>query len=99
MLNLLKYLQLSDHWVIFGFFAQFLFFLRFLVQWLHSEKAKKITVPLGFWYLSITGGLLIFIYAAHRQDPVFMLGQGLAVLIYSRNLVLAIRERKNKFKT
>ncbi len=89
---------LNDWWLLFGFFAQFLFFLRFVTQWLCSEKAKKVTVPLVFWYFSIAGGVMLFIYATHRQDPVFMAGQGLAVLIYSRNLFLSHKERKNKFK-
>lgn len=89
---------LDDWWLIFGFFAQFLFFLRFFVQWFYSEKAKKIVIPLGFWYLSIVGGLMLFVYATHRQDPVFMLGQCLAILIYLRNLILFYKERgKNKY--
>lgn len=90
---------LNDWWLMFGFFAQFLFFLRFIIQWLCSEKAKKVVIPLAFWYLGIIGGILLFIYATHRQDPVFMVGLFLLVLIYSRNLVIAHRERKNKNKT
>ena len=85
----------NDWWLVFGFLAQFLFFLRFFVQWLNSEKAKKVVIPLSFWYLSIIGGFMLFIYATHRQDPVFMFGQGLAVIIYIRNLILFYRE-KNK---
>ncbi len=85
---------LNDWWLIFGFFAQFLFFLRFAVQWFHSEKAKKVVVPVAFWYLSILGGLMLFVYALHRRDPVFTLGQGLGVFIYLRNLILFYKDKQ-----
>lgn len=78
----------SDPWVVFGFFAQFVFFLRFIVQWVVSEKKKKSVIPLAFWYLSIVGSILILIYAIKRADPVFIAGQGLALVIYIRNIML-----------
>lgn len=77
-----------DYWVIFGFFAQFVFFLRFIVQWLASEKAKRSVIPLSFWYLSIVGSILILMYAIQRQDPVFIVAQALALIIYIRNIIL-----------
>lgn len=79
---------LRDPWVLFGFFAQFVFFLRFVVQWVVSERKKKSVIPLAFWYLSIVGSLLILVYAIKRQDPVFIVGQGFALLIYVRNIML-----------
>lgn len=84
---------LTDPWVLFGFFAQFVFFLRFIVQWVASEKQKKSVIPLAFWYLSITGSLLILVYAIKRQDPVFIAGQGLALVIYIRNIMLHSKDR------
>ena len=77
-----------DYWVVFGFLAQFVFFLRFFVQWIHSERQKKSVVPLSFWWLSIIGSVMILIYAIKRQDPVFMVGQFLALFIYARNIIL-----------
>jgi lipid-A-disaccharide synthase-like uncharacterized protein len=77
-----------DYWVLFGFLAQFVFFLRFFVQWIYSEKAKKSVVPLSFWWLSIIGSVMILIYAVKRQDPVFIAGQFLALFIYARNIML-----------
>lgn len=77
-----------DAWVIFGFLAQFVFFLRFAVQWWHSEKAKKSVVPLSFWYLSIIGSILILIYSIKREDIVFITAQFLALFIYVRNIIL-----------
>ena len=81
-------------WVVFGFFGQFLFMSRFLVQWVASERAKRSVIPIAFWYFSIAGGLSLFAYAVHRGDPVFILGQSLGIFIYSRNLYLIYVEKK-----
>ena len=68
--------------------------MRFVVQWLASERAKRSVVPIAFWFFSLGGGTLLFIYAIQRQDPVFILGQGLGLFIYIRNLWLIANERK-----
>ncbi len=81
-------------WLGIGFFAQLMFSARFLVQWLASERAGKSIVPLLFWYLSIAGSGLLLAYAIHRKDPVFILGQSVGIIIYSRNLILIRREKK-----
>lgn len=81
-------------WVVLGFFAQFCFTMRFVVQWIASEKAKRSVVPVAFWFFSLFGGSLLLLYAIHRQDPVFIAGQGLGLLIYIRNLSLIANERK-----
>ena len=73
-------------WKIFGFIGQILFGARFLVQWLASEKVKKSIIPNSFWILSLSGGIILFIYAIHIKDPVFIVGQGLGLFIYARNL-------------
>ena len=75
-------------WLTLGLFAQFLFSMRFLVQWIASEKQKKSVVPIYFWYLSIGGSTLLLFYAIHRKDPVFILGQSIGLFIYFRNLML-----------
>jgi len=77
-----------DLWLIVGFCAQGLFSLRFIVQWIVSEKQKKSVVPVYFWYISIAGGTMLLVYAIHRRDPVFILGQSMGILVYSRNLML-----------
>jgi len=77
-----------DAWAIIGFGAQAMFFMRFLVQWLASEKEKRSVVPVSFWYFSVAGGVILLTYAVHRQDPVFILGQAGGLLIYLRNLHL-----------
>lgn len=85
-----------DYWLILGFIAQALFSARFLVQWLASERAGQSVVPLMFWYLSAAGSTLLLLYAIHRRDPVFILGQAAGIFIYLRNLNLIYRERHRK---
>jgi lipid-A-disaccharide synthase-like uncharacterized protein len=84
---------LLDPWKILGFSAQGLFFSRFLVQWIASERAGRSYVPISFWYLSMGGGLLLFLYALHIKDPVFILGQSMGLLVYIRNLMLVRKQR------
>jgi lipid-A-disaccharide synthase-like uncharacterized protein len=73
-------------WIIIGFVGQALFSARFIVQWLASERVKRSIIPTAFWYFSLAGGLTLFAYAIHKQDPVFIAGQGLGVFVYLRNL-------------
>ena len=83
-----------DAWIVLGFIAQALFMMRFVVQWVASERARRSVVPIAFWFFSLGGGTLLLIYAIQRQDPVFILGQGLGLFIYIRNLWLIANERK-----
>lgn len=76
-----------------GMAGQILFFSRFLVQWIASEKKGKSTIPLSFWYLSIGGGFLLLVYAIWRKDPVITLGQLVGVFVYVRNLMLIHRHK------
>ena len=82
-----------DWWVLLGVVAQGLFTMRFVVQWLASEKAQRSVVPMTFWWFSIGGGLLLLIYALYRRDPVFILGQGFGVFVYLRNLQFVLRAK------
>ena len=82
-------------WLGIGFLAQFLFSMRFIVQWIASEKKKESIIPIYFWYFSLGGGILLLLYAIHRKDPVFILGQGMGVFIYIRNLMLIYRKKNN----
>jgi lipid-A-disaccharide synthase-like uncharacterized protein len=75
-------------WMVVGFAGQALFSMRFILQWLQSERAKKSVLPLAFWYFSIAGGATLLAYALHQRDPVFILGQGMGLFIYLRNLWL-----------
>jgi lipid-A-disaccharide synthase-like uncharacterized protein len=75
-------------WLLFGAAAQGAFFLRMVVQWLASEREHRSVVPKAFWYLSFAGGAALFVYAVHRREPVFALGQAVGLFIYARNLML-----------
>ncbi len=81
-------------WIGLGFFAQFLFMMRFVVQWIASERAKRSVVPDLFWYFSLGGGLLLLAYSIYRVDPVYMFGQALGMIIYARNLYFVLTSRK-----
>jgi lipid-A-disaccharide synthase-like uncharacterized protein len=83
-----------DMWLIVGFAGQAMFSMRFIIQWIMSEREKRSMIPLAFWYFSLAGGLSLLIYAIHRKDPVFILGQGSGLFIYIRNLYLIYRERR-----
>jgi len=86
--------NLLNYWVLFGFFGQFLFFVRFLVQWWASEKQQKITIPMSFWYLSIIGTAIVLLYSIHIHDIVFTSAQILSFAIYFRNIALHKPEEK-----
>jgi len=75
-----------DGWVVLGFAAQALFTMRFVVQWIASERARKSVVPSAFWFFSVGGGVLLLVYALYRRDPVFIAGQALGLVVYARNL-------------
>lgn len=81
-------------WLVIGFTGQALFSARFLVQWLYTERRKRSVIPIAFWYFSLAGGATLFAYALHIGDPVFILGQSMGVLIYSRNLHFVYKERR-----
>jgi lipid-A-disaccharide synthase-like uncharacterized protein len=80
-------------WVIFGLAGQFMFFMRFFVQWIASERRKQSVVPVAFWYFSIAGGVMLMVYAIYIKSAVFILGQGAGLAVYVRNLVLIYRHR------
>ncbi len=83
----------SRFWLALGFCAQILFFMRFLVQWVASERSRKSVIPMAFWYFSLLGGSLLLAYAIWRRDPVFITGQGCGLVIYVRNIMLIHKHR------
>lgn len=78
-------------WLGIGLAGQCLFMVRFIVQWIHSERHQQSLIPVSFWYLSLLGGLIVLAYGIHRVDPVIILGQLPSTLVYARNLVLIKR--------
>ncbi len=83
-------------WVLFGFCGQALFFMRFFVQWIASERRKESVFPIYFWYFSLGGGLILLTYAIHLRDPVFIVGQATGLFIYVRNLTFIFRKKRRE---
>lgn len=80
-----------DLFMIVGLVGQGMFSMRFIVQWLASEKAGKSVIPFSFWIFSLGGSFLLLLYAVYRRDLIFILGQAPNLLIYSRNIWLIKR--------
>lgn len=81
-------------WLGIGFLGQALFSMRFLIQWIASERIRRSVVPVAFWYFSILGGITLLAYAIHREDPVFIVGQAAGLVVYGRNIYFIWRGRK-----
>jgi len=80
-----------DLWLIVGFAGQVIFGARFIFQWIASERERRSHIPVQFWYLSLAGAAVMTVYAIHRRDPVFILGQAAGIVVYVRNLMLIHR--------
>lgn len=81
-------------WIGIGFLGQIFFTSRFLIQWIVSERRRESVIPLAFWWFSLLGGVTLLSYAIWRQDPVFILGQATGLVVYTRNLALIGRRRR-----
>lgn len=81
--------------LILGIVSQVVFTLRFIYQWIYSEKHKKSVLPLGFWLLSLIGSTLIIIYGIYRADPVLLAGHLFGIVMYARNMVILRRELRS----
>jgi len=82
-----------DFWLAFGLVAQLFFTARFLVQWISSERAGKSVVPMAFWFFSMGGGLMTLVYGIAKREPVIIIGQAMATVIYVRNIMLIVKNR------
>lgn len=74
--------------LIWGSIAQIIFTLRFVYQWIYSEKNRESSLPYGFWLLSLIGSVMILIYAIIRKDPVLFVGHIMGSIIYIRNIII-----------
>ena len=91
----LKGLSFSEMlWVIIGLLGQLIFFSRWVVQWIASERNSKSVIPTPFWWCSLCGGLITFLYAYHISSFPFMLAQSAGIIIYTRNIYLIINAKK-----
>jgi lipid-A-disaccharide synthase-like uncharacterized protein len=83
-------------WETIGFVGQAVFFGRFIIQWLASERKKRTVVPVSFWYMSLIGGFITLLYAIHVGRLVFILAFSLSSVIYIRNLVIYYKRRTRR---
>jgi lipid-A-disaccharide synthase-like uncharacterized protein len=88
-------LDILNFWVAFGLLGQVCFSLRFILQWIASEKKVESVVPDAFWYFSIFGSLILLSYAIYRKDPVFILGQSVGSIVYLRNIMLINKKKRD----
>lgn len=80
--------------LVWGSIGQVIFTLRFVYQWIYSERKKESSLPLGFWLLSLVGSLMILSYAVKRKDPVLFIGQLFGFVIYIRNVYILVKHDK-----
>jgi lipid-A-disaccharide synthase-like uncharacterized protein len=90
-MTLCRVLLSDTQWLAVGLAGQALFSARFMLQWVRSEQAGRSVLPVGFWYLSAGGGLILTVCAIRSEDPVFILGQAAGLVVYLRNLWLIHR--------
>ena len=92
-------MSIETIWLGIGFLGQGLFFGRWVVQWIASEKKAESQVPISFWYMSLIGGLITLAYAIYREDPVFIAGQSIGSIVYVRNLMLIRKHHRSSTLT
>ncbi|WP_400190903.1 lipid-A-disaccharide synthase N-terminal domain-containing protein [Hymenobacter sp. B81] len=85
--------RIPGGWLVLGAVGQAVFLLRFVYQWLYSERKGESVLPLGFWVVSLAGSLLILVYAVLRRDVVVLIGNVFGTVVYARNIVLLRREK------
>lgn len=88
-------LESLDFWIIFGMIGQVCFTMRFVVQWLASERKKESVIPISFWAYSLMGSAILLTYAIYREDPVFIVGQTFGFAVYIRNLQFIFKKRES----
>jgi lipid-A-disaccharide synthase-like uncharacterized protein len=82
-------------WQIVGILGTLLFSARWIVQVLHSHKHGKPVVPITFWYMSISGNILILAYFIFgRPDVVGITSNLFPLFIAFYNLSLLFKKKK-----
>ena len=85
-------------WLIVGLLGQVLFMMRFIVQWIHSERHQKSLIPISFWYFSLLGSVIVLAYGIHKTELIIIVGQLPGTLVYVRNLMLIKKQQLKKSK-
>jgi lipid-A-disaccharide synthase-like uncharacterized protein len=89
-----RFLLIEWHaWKVVGWLGNAVFFSRFLIQWIATEKRKQVVVPVAFWWLSLTGAMLLLAYSVRQRDSVFIFAYAFTWIPYIRNIVIHRRNR------
>lgn len=80
--------------MVWGVASQFVFTFRFVFQWIYTEKRKEPLLPIGFWFISFIGSMMVLSYAVIRRDPVLFIGQMFGFIVYIRNIILWMKDKK-----
>jgi lipid-A-disaccharide synthase-like uncharacterized protein len=94
--DLVRDSSIPDWLIIWGSLGQVVFTLRFVVQWLESEKRNRSVLSNTFWAISLAGSIMILSYAILRKDPVLLVGQLTGSFLYTRNLMLAYKHKSKQ---
>ena len=90
-----RFLGIEWHfWKAVGWIGNVVFFSRFFVQWLATEKHKKVMIPVSFWWLSLTGSILLLAYGVSQHDSVFIFAYAFTWIPYIRNIVIHHRTKE-----
>ncbi len=89
-----QFLGIEWHfWKILGWTGNLIFFSRFFVQWIATERRKQVVIPTSFWWLSLVGSILLLAYGIWQKDSVFIFAYAFTWIPYIRSLVIHYRSR------
>lgn len=92
-----RFLFIEWHvWKVVGWVGNAVFFSRFFVQWIATEKRQQVVIPVSFWWLSLTGSVLLLTYGIHQRDSVFIFAYAFTWIPYIRNIVIFQRNRSTQ---
>lgn len=80
-------------WLCVGLLGQVAFMMRFVIQWITSERRGESVIPVAFWFFSLGGSLILLSYAIHIRSLPFVLGQSVGFVVYVRNLMLIYKKQ------
>jgi lipid-A-disaccharide synthase-like uncharacterized protein len=81
---------------VFGQVGNALFFSRWVVQWIASERAQETRAPKSFFWLSLAGTAILFTYTLARGEMLLLASYTANLVFYSRNLALAYRPKPTR---
>lgn len=87
---------LGSSWFFFGLFGTAVYYSRFPVQWVASERRRESVMPMSFWVLSLCGSFLLLVYSVARGNIPFLIGFIFNGIPYVRNMMLIQRRKRTE---